>query len=219
MIEFNKVKTMFFDYDGTLHNSIIIYYEAFIKAYSSLVENKLASPRQWRKEEISKWLGFNKKEMWGAFMPELSESVRDKCSQLIGDEMKSQIELGNPKLYEGTLETLQYLKSKDYDLVFLSNCGNNYMSAHKKLFKLDNYFKDFICSEEYGYIPKHEILGKVRSKYSDDMVIVGDRAQDIEAGKVNSIATIGCSYGFAAEGELNNSDMIIKDIRDLTKYF
>ena len=192
---------------------------SLISSYSSLVENKLASPRQWRKEEISKWLGFNKKEMWGAFMPELSESVRDKCSQLIGDEMKSQIELGNPKLYEGTLETLQYLKSKDYDLVFLSNCGNNYMSAHKKLFKLDNYFKDFICSEEYGYIPKHEILGKVRSKYSDDMVIVGDRAQDIEAGKVNSIATIGCSYGFAAEGELNNSDMIIKDIRDLTKYF
>lgn len=219
MVEFNKVKTIFFDYDGTLHNSIIIYFEAFIKAYSTLVENKLASPKEWKKEEVSKWLGYNKKEMWSAFMPELSESIKDKCGKLIGEEMKVQIELGKPELYEGTLETLLYLKNKGYVLVFLSNCGNYYMNAHKRLFKLDNYFKDFICSEQYDYIPKHEILNKVKGKYLQDMVIVGDRKQDIEAGKLNNIYTIGCSYGFSSEGELNNSDMIIEDIRDLIKYF
>lgn len=219
MIEFIKVNTIFFDYDGTLHNSITIYFQAFIKAYSFLVENKLAAPRQWREEEISKWLGYNSKEMWSAFMPELSENYRDKCSQIIGQEMKSQIDSGKPKLYEGSLETLQYLKNKGYELVFLSNCGIYYMNAHKSLFKLDNYFNDFICSEEYDYIPKHEILKKVKNKYAQDMVIVGDRAHDIEAGKANNIYTIGCNYGFSSKNELNDADIIIEDIRDLTKYF
>jgi phosphoglycolate phosphatase len=219
MIEFNKVKTIFFDYDGTLHNSITIYFPAFIKAYSYLVENKLAKPRQWREEEISKWLGYNSKEMWSAFMPELSESVRHKCSHIIGEEMKAQIDLGKPKLYEGALETLQYLKDKGYDLVFISNCGIYYMNAHKRLFKLDNYFKDFICSEEYNYIPKYEILKKVKIKYAQDMVMVGDRVHDIETGKVNHIYTIGCNYGFSSKGELKNADIVIEDIKALIKYF
>lgn len=219
MIDFNRVKTIFFDYDGTLHNSIKIYAPAFKKAYDFLIENKLAKARIWKEEEISYWLGYNSEEMWKAFMPNLSAELRKTCSEIIGNEMKLQIESGKPLLYEGALETLLYLKDKGYILVFISNCRIYYKDSHNKLFGLDDYFYDLICSEEYDYIPKYEILKKVKNKYPEHMVIIGDRDQDIEAGKRNDIYTIGCKYGFALEGELDKADIIIGGIEELRKYF
>jgi phosphoglycolate phosphatase len=218
LIPFKNIKTIFFDYDGTIHNSIMIYGPAFRKAYAHLVQEGLAEQREWTDKEISYWLGFNPPEMWKAFMPNLDESTRNKCSAMIGEEMKSLTEKGGPKLYEGALETLKYLKNKDYRLVFISNCKSSYRDYHSRLFNLGDYFEELACSEEYDFIPKYEILKKIKSKYPDEMVIVGDRMQDIEAGKKNSIYTIGCSYGFSQKGELADADFVINNIKELKNY-
>lgn len=218
MLNFSEIRTIIFDYDGTLNNSIKIYAPAFKKAYAYLVENNLAEERQWSETEISYWLGFNSLEMWEKFMPELPEHSKVYCSQMIGDEMRRLVEEGKSELYVGALETLDYLKQKGYYLVFLSNCKCYYREAHRKHFKLDQYFDEMVCSEEYGFIPKHEILGKIKHGYPDKQVIIGDRAQDMEAGIKNNIYTIGCSFGFATEGELKDADMIINDISALQEY-
>jgi phosphoglycolate phosphatase len=218
LIDFKNIKTIFFDYDGTLHNSINIYAPAFRKAYKFLVNQGLAENREWSDKEISYWLGFNPQEMWNSFMPNRGEELRKRCSNLIGEEMAAQIEQGKPALYEGALETLQYLKDKGYHLVFISNCKAYYRECHNKLFKLDKYFEDLVCSDDYNFIPKSDILKVIKHNYPKDMIIVGDRRQDIEAGKKNNIYTIGCSYGFALEGELDDADMFINNIQELTKY-
>ncbi|MCT8976608.1 HAD family hydrolase [Clostridium sp. CX1] len=219
MINFENIKTIFFDYDGTLHDSMKIYGPAFKKAYAYLVENKFAEPRQWKDEEISYWLGYNSQEMWENFMPNLPKAIQDKGRQIVGDEMKSLIEQGKAVLYKGAVETLDYLRNKGYNLVFISNCRIYYRDSHAKLFNLHNYFQDMICSEEYDFIPKYEILAKVKDKYSEEMVIVGDRKHDIEAGKKNYIYTIGCDYGFAQPGELEEVDVVIRNISELKEYF
>lgn len=218
MIDFRSIKTIFFDYDGTLHNSINIYAPAFKKAYSYLVENGLAEQREVTEKEISHWLGYNSQEMWQAFMPQLPQELRDICSQIVGQEMKRQVETGGSILYEGALQTLEHLKLKGYQLVFISNCRIYYRDAHNRHFELDKYFESLVCSEEYDFIPKHEILGRIKNSYPEKMVIVGDRAQDIEAGIKNGIFTIGCSYGFAAENELKDADLIIDNINELREY-
>lgn len=219
MVNFKDVKTIFFDYDGTLHDSMKIYGPAFRKAYSYLVENKLAEPREWSEEEISYWLGYNSLEMWKTFMPNLPKEIRDKCREIVGNEMKFLIEEGKAVLYEGAIETLDYLKNKGYHLVFISNCRRYYRDSHDRLFGLRNYFEDMVCSEEYDFIPKHEILARIKDHYPKEMAIVGDRKHDIEAGRNNNIYTIGCKYGFASEGELENVDIIINNITELKKYF
>jgi phosphoglycolate phosphatase len=218
LIPFNSIKTIFFDYDGTLHNSIKIYAPAFRKAYEHLVTEGLAENRQYTDSEISYWLGFNPKDMWEAFMPTLDESHRKNCSKIIGDEMKSLIEQGKPALYNGALEVLEYLKNKGYRLVFISNCKICYLDGHKRLFHLDRYFEELVCSEEYGFVPKYEILGMLKHKHPEGMIIIGDRKQDIEAGKKNHIYTIGCSYGFSFKGELDEADLLIDNIEELRKY-
>lgn len=217
-IPFDNIKTVFFDYDGTLHNSINIYAPAFKKAYAFLVKEGLAEDRQWSDKEISRWLGFNPEEMWKNFMPSLQRGYKQKCSNIISQEMERQIEEGKPVLYEGALETLQYLKDKEYQLVFISNCKVYYKEKHNELFRLDKFFGSLVCSGEYDFIPKHEILKKIKGNYPEAMVIVGDRGQDIEAGIKNDIYTIGCTYGFALEDELREAHMLIGDIKELCLY-
>lgn len=217
-MQFNNIRTIFLDYDGCLHNSMKIYAPAFRKAYSYLVANGMAEERQWEDGEISFWLGYNSQDMWKAFMPGLGEEIRKECSRITGEEMERLIDAGRPQLYEGALEVLAYLKGKGYHLVFVSNCRTYYRDAHNRLFQLDRYFEELACSEEYGFIPKHEIVCSLKGRYPMDMVMVGDRLQDIEAGKVNGFYTIGCSYGFAREGELNEADVLIGSICELKNY-
>lgn len=216
---FRSVKTIFFDYDGCLHNSIKIYAPAFKKAYAYLVAKGLAEHKAWQDEEISYWLGFNSHDMWKAFTPHLDEDVRNLCSELIGEEMKQLVEQGKAELYPGALEVLPYLKNKGYRLVFISNCRIYYKDCHNKLFHLDNYFEELVCSEEYDFIPKYEMLGKIKSRYPGEMAIVGDRKQDIESGKRNKIYTIGCRYGFCSEGELDEADVTVDSILELKGIF
>jgi phosphoglycolate phosphatase len=218
LISLSDVKTIFFDYDGTLHNSIFIYAPAFQKAYDYLVENGFAEKKNWSNKEISYWLGFNPPDMWRTFTPNLREDIRLRCSDIIAEEMKLQITHGNPVLYEGSLETLDYLKRKGYCLVFISNCKVYYKDCQNKLFGLDKYFDTFVCSEQYDFIPKYEILKAIKHNYQEQMVIVGDRIHDIEAGIKNNISAIGCSYGFALTGELQEADLIINDIKELQNY-
>ena len=218
MISFKNIKTIFFDYDGTLHNSIKIYAPAFRKAYHFLVKEGLAENKEWSDKEISYWLGFNPLDMWSTFMPNLSDKLRHQCSNMIGEEMTLLIEESKPVLYEGAYEMLEYLKNKDYHLVFISNCKTYYMECHNKLFQLDKYFETLVCSEEYNFIPKHEILKIIKNNYPEEMVIIGDRKQDIDAGKKNNIYTIGCTYGFALNSELEESNLLINNIKELYEY-
>lgn len=217
-IPFRKIRTLFFDYDGTLHNSIKIYGPAFRKAYDHLVHLGFAEERNWTDTEISHWLGYNPLEMWNRFMPGLEDTVRNRCSAMIGEEMIALTEHGRAELYEGAAETLEYLKNKGYRLVFLSNCKRSYRDSHSRRFGLEHYFEKLVCSEEYDFIPKYEILKEIKGDYPEEMVMIGDRMHDLEAGKKNRIYTIGCSYGFALEGELMDADLILRDIAELKHY-
>ncbi len=160
-IPFKNINTIFFDYDGTLHNSIKIYGHAFRKAYAYLVEQGIAEQRDWSDKEISYWLGFNPQEMWKTFMPDLEENIWLKCSAIVGKEMKSLIEKGNVYLYEGALDTLRYLKRRGYKLIFISNCKLSYKESPIKYFDLGNYFEELVCSEEYNFVPKYKVSKNV----------------------------------------------------------
>lgn len=214
-----NIRTIFFDYDGTLHDSIRIYAPAFRVAFDFLVEEGYTEHRQWSDDEIAKWLGHSTKAMWDDFMPDLDEDVKSTCGRIIGEEMMRLMKNNKAKLYDGAVETLEYLREKGYTIVFISNCNSDYKKEAAIIENLGIYFDAMVCAEDYEYIPKHEILADIIEDYPKECVIVGDRIHDIEAGKKNNIATIGCSYGFLQEGELDSADIIINDIRELKDIF
>lgn len=215
MINLKSIKTIFFDYDGTLHNGMKIYAPAFREAYDNLVDQGYAKPRDFSEADISYWLGYNPKEMWEKFMPDIDVEEGRKCSKIISERMGTSTLEGKAELYDGSIEVLSYLKDKGYRLIFISNCKIYYKESHCKIFNLDRYFERMLASEEFNFIPKHEILKSIIKEYPRDMVMVGDRFQDIESGRKNHIYTIGCSYGYGSPEEMDQADLVINSITEL----
>lgn len=209
------IKTVIFDYDGTLHNSTRIYADAFRIVYHRMVMEGDAPAREFSDEEITKWLGFSAQDMWQAFMPELSIRKQLEYSRDIGEIMTWKIKNKQAVLYEGALETLQALKNKGYHLLYLSNCGHEFMRLHAECFDLDQLFEHMYCSGDYQNRPKYEIFNVIKEKYPGEYLMVGDRFHDMEVAKRHNIYSAGCAYGFGTRKEIEDADVILQDIRDL----
>ena len=208
-------KTLFFDFDGTIHESIKIYYPAFMKGYEYLVTKGHAEPRHFTLEEVSQWLGYNSRDMWQSFMPELPDDVRLAVSQIVGTEMRRLLDNGEGSLYDGVENTLAALRDDGYTLVFLSNCSPAYMASGTRAFGLDRYFHHFYCSGMFDQITKAEVLKHIMPQFEGPMAIIGDRIHDMEAGRANHITTIGCLYGYGKAEEFEHADHLISSIRKL----
>lgn len=206
---------LLFDYDGTLHNSIKIYAPAFRTAYTYLVDQGFADPKEFTDQEISHWLGFTADDMWRCFLPNLPEEEKKKCSAIIGKEMICFINKGMAELYPQAENTLQKLKDIGYHLIFLSNCKHAYMEAHMKQFRLDRFFCAFYCSEDYDFIPKHEIFKTIKASYSGDCIVIGDRFHDMEIAEKHDLQSVGCLYGYGAPNELQHATYRINNLSDM----
>ncbi len=210
------IRTLIFDWDGTLHNTEALYGAAFRKAYSYLTDNGYAPPRTYTDREVSVYLGMNVVTMWNTFMPQLPEDVKRTASEIITESEIEDIRGGRAKLYTGARETLETLKRRGYRLVFLSNCKRVYMNAHREFFALDKYFDGFYCCQDYDFKPKREIFSCIKEKYPAEYVLIGDRYSDIEAALEHGAYSIGCSYGFGAAEELEQAYILADDVRELS---
>lgn len=206
---------LLFDYDGTLHNSIKIYAPAFRTAYTYLIKNGYADTKEFTDQEISYWLGFTAYDMWKSFLPNLPEEEKKKCSTMISKEMISLINMGKAELYPQAENILQKLKDLGYNLVFLSNCKHAYMEAHIKQFRLDRFFSVFYCSEDFGFIPKHEIFKTIKVNHPGDYIVIGDRFQDMEISEVYNLQSVGCLYGYGVPIELQYATYRIDNLSDI----
>ncbi|WMJ88522.1 HAD family hydrolase [Anaerocolumna sp. MB42-C2] len=208
-----------FDYDGTLHNSIKIYAPAFRTAYTYLIENGFADSKEFTDQEISYWLGFTADDMWKIFLPNLPEEEKKKCSAMIGKEMIRLVNNGMAELYPQAENILQKLKDLGYNLIFLSNCKRAYMEANIRQFRLDRFFSAFYCSEDFGFIPKHEIFITIKENCSGDYIVIGDRFQDMEISEMHNLQSIGCFYGYGSSNELQHATYRINNLSDILLFF
>lgn len=206
---------LIFDYDGTIHNSILTYAPAFRSTMKWLSDNGYIAHREYTDKEISHWLGFNSTDMWNQFHPELDPVIREKARVMLGEDMARRVDNGEGALYEGAEEMLTELREQGYTLIFLSNCRFHYLNRHKRVFRLDRFFHCFYCCEAFDFIPKYEIFRRIAPEHEGDYIVIGDRFHDIETAVKNDLPSIGCGYGFGSRDELADADTIVDDIRDI----
>lgn len=214
---FENVKTIFFDFDGCLHDSTKIFLPAFSKAYDYLVKLGQVPDKEWNEEEVSHKLGFNCFDIWNGVAPNAEKAMIDQCVEIVSQEQNRLIRTNQAVLFDGAIDTLKYLKNKGYKLVFVSNCRTYYKEAHAKVFGLDDIFSEMACAQDYDNIPKHEIVKNIMPRYEMDMVMIGDRFHDIDAGKKNGILTIGSLQGYSLPNELDSANVCIEKITDLKR--
>lgn len=206
---------LIFDYDGTIHNSMLTYAPAFRGTMKWLSDNGYIADREYTDKEISCWLGFNSTDMWGQFHPELDPEIREAARKMLGENMAMRTERGEGSLFPGTEEVLSELKAQGHRLSFLSNCRIHYMERHRFVFDLDRYFDRFYCCEEFGFIPKYEIFRRFSHKHEGPFIIIGDRFHDIETAVRNDLLSIGCAYGYGSPDELSGADIIVNSVSEI----
>lgn len=209
--------TVFFDYDGTLHDSMRLYGPAFRHVYAALVAEGWAKPRAFSDEEIASWLGYSPASMWAAFMPDLPEAVWRSASGAVGEEMRRLLAEGAGCLYPGATTMLKSLREKGFCLVFLSNCSRAYRNEHLAAFELEDLFDGTWCAEDFEGLEKWQIYQRVAARYPQPHVMVGDRHHDQEVALRAGIPFVGCTYGFGAAGELKKADALVGAPADITE--
>ena len=209
------VKTVIFDWDGTLHDTTKLYGNAFRVGYKWLVDNGYAKERYYSDADAAEYIGYSAVEMWKIFMPHLSREVTDIPNGIVAETMVSAIKEDKAVLYDGALDVLSQLKKEGYKLAFLSNCRISYMEAHRKYFDLDKYFDRMYNCEAFGWANKVSIFDTLKKELPGSYIMVGDRLSDLEVAYAHGFASIGCSYGFGSTDELKNASRIAADVREL----
>lgn len=212
------IKTIVFDWDGTLHNTEALYGNAFRHAYAWLVSQGYAEDRLYTDKETSIYLGMSAPAMWEAFMPHLPSDIKETASAMIGQAMDEYIYQGKATLYDGVPEVLDELKSRGFKLVILSNCRVAYLDAHREFFGLDRWFDGYYPAQQYDFISKEEIFELIRKSYPGDYAMVGDREADMKVASMSDVYGIGCLYGFGSREELSSANALVHDIAHIVTY-
>ncbi|MDO4493620.1 MAG: HAD family hydrolase [Clostridia bacterium] len=209
------IRTLIFDWDGTLHDTTRLYGCAFRKAYDWLVAQGAAPARHYADADVTRYLGMNAKDMWNTFMPLLPQEMKTRASDIIGREMISRIDAGEAILYPGAEETLTRLKEMGFEMTILSNCKRPYLRAHRSAFGLDRWFTGYYCCEDFGFVPKEEIFPRFRDRHPESYVMIGDRASDLKVASVHGLPSVGCAYGFGSPEELGSATCVANDVTEL----
>lgn len=212
-------KTLVFDYDGTIHETLVVYEPVIREVVAELEEKGLickGKRAELTQDMIAGWLGVNAKEMWQQFQPDFSDEQRDMASAMVGERIEQFIRDGRGRWYEGAEEVLDDLKAKGYSMVILSNSKIKTRDFHFDFFNMKRWFDRWYDCESYGWAPKTEIIQDIKRQYGDDLVVIGDRKADIDAAVAAAVASIGCLYGYGSEAELGEATVKINDIRELT---
>ena len=212
--EFKNVKSIIFDFDGTLHNTIKIYYPAFSSGIKILREHGFAKDFELSEENVSKFLGEKPTFAYELLAKDADKDFKEEVMAHVGKKMDENIASGIGELYKGTVKVLEELY-QNYDLYILSNCRESYLENALDVYKIKKYFKNYYAAETFDYIPKDEIIKKERKNLREEIIFIGDRHHDMEAARKNNLKCIFCSYGFGDESEGKDANCKISSIEEL----
>ncbi|WP_085876355.1 HAD family hydrolase [Peptoniphilus vaginalis] len=196
--ELKNIKSIIFDFDGTLHNTIKVYYPAFSEGVKILKDHGYAKDFELSEDNVKRFLGERPNFAYDLLAPSADHDFKKKVMTLVGQKMDENIKNRVGKLYDGTEEVLQKL-SKSYDLYILSNCRESYLDQALDIYGIKKYFKKYYAAETFDFIPKDEIIKQERKNIREEIIFVGDRHHDMEAARKNNLRSIFCTYGFGPE--------------------
>lgn len=112
------------------------------------------------------------------------------------------------KEYEESIEVLEYLKSKDYDLYILTNWFEYVQIGKLKKTGLYEYFDKVYCIDNRYLKPNPKVLDEVLENYTrKECMIIGDNYdEDILLGIKNDIDTVWINRDYKEKQE----DLVIR---------
>lgn len=198
-------KVVLFDLDGTLTDSR----EGICKSVQyALVKTGHKAPEL---KELECFIGPPLKTSFREFYGIVGEEA-DRAVAFYR-ERYSDVGKYENKPYEGIGELLAVLRNAGYILAVASSKPEVYVEDILKHFGLNDYFHYVVGSDMEGKRGEKEDvieeafrrMGLDEESRKEQAVMVGDRHFDINGAKFFGIDSVGVTYGFAKEGELEEA--------------
>ena len=124
-------------------------------------------------------------------------------------ERFSKVGLFENKVYPEIAEMLAVLHENSYRLYVVTSKPKVYAERIVRHFSLDQWFSNVFGPDLDGHLDnKTELIESVLTNFMlvpEETVVIGDRKEDIVAGKLNRTRTIGVTYGYGSEEEILGS--------------
>lgn len=208
-----------FDNDGTILDSSLFAYEAFVKGWETLNNKYNFGIDKPDYNKFCELIGYPWHEFYKYLLPDEFQCLRDEIHREIAKYELKELEDGKGRFYDGVEKTLTELKKRKYRMFLASNASTPYFNKTIEKLNYREYFEAFYCVGNSGLTKPELIAQAINQLNLKKGVMVGDKASDIEAGKFNNLITIGCSYGYGSKEELQKADLIIDDILELIYLF
>jgi phosphoglycolate phosphatase-like HAD superfamily hydrolase len=202
-----------FDLDGTLADSSLGITESVKYALNKLGYSQ-AEP-----DAIRKTIGLRLIQMFEKLMPDLTKEQYEELGKAY---RKHYAETGvlQCELYPGIKEFIKAL-SKEFDLYIVTSKPIAFAKKILRKFDIAKHFKSVNGTElKFAVKTKAELLQDLIQKGNLDpqkSIMIGDRAEDINAANPNGIKTITVTYGYGygSRDELSQSLKIVDSVEEL----
>ena len=127
---------------------------------------------------------------------------------------------GKGSLFPGAVGALDALAAGGHRLAVATNAGTGYMNHILDYFAIRDRFQSARCAGAEGTSDKSELLDMILDELSaspGESVMVGDRLSDVLAARRSGTMAIGCTWGFASRGELEQADRVIDTFEELPR--
>ncbi len=214
----SKVKTVIFDYDGVLNDSLSCLKETWNELYRQNLSKKFFRTD----EEFSNYFhGDPKRNIIEVGV--LEEDI-PKCNKIIRDFLPSLDK--NACLYDGIPELIKSLKEKGYTIGVVSNALKEMVEYKLEKYGLLNHV-DIIIGRDEVKEPKPSPEGiklclRKLNLNPSQAIYVGDMESDIKASKNANVKVIATKYGYLKYCEkiderLNGADIKVETVEQLRK--
>lgn len=205
------IKTVIFDFDGTLMNSLDMCVQSLIEAISPRINRCLG------KDEVISYFGLNEVGIVKSF---LKDNYRDALEDLYRIYAEYQKDI---PLTPGIKDLMDELKNRNIKVCMVTGKGPTCLDISLKHFNLESYFD--VCYPGGEQKPNKDVLiNKIKNelKLKDDEVIyVGDALSDVKQAKEASCRCLSvCFYNPDNYKLLSsiNPNQVFKTVDELKTY-
>ena len=218
----SRFDAVVFDLDGTLVDSRVAIIDAVRAGVREAVAEANLPQPEISDDTLRAALGKPAREYFLTILPETLGHLAERVKEAATRHEVEALAAGHGRLYDGVLPALDTLQAAGVRLAAVSNAQAPYFRAALEHTGLLARFDHTECHEE---LPpesarpfKLTLLQRAiaRLEVSPSRVLmVGDRAEDIEAGRAAGCATLGIPFGFGSPDELATADQQLSHFDEL----
>jgi phosphoglycolate phosphatase len=209
LAHFKEIKGIFFDLDGTLFKTAPQLASAVNSMLTDLKMNTLPE------EKISNFIG---KGADNLIRKSINLSSGKDANEFFVDALDS---FNNSLPYDGVMETINFLKTKGFNLACITNKPSIF--TDKILYESGlNQYLDLILSGDSLEKMKPDPLPIIYSCEffnikTNESIMVGDSMNDVEAGKSAGAYVVTVPYGYQSGEKIDSSkvDLAINNFIDI----